>query len=269
MADNLTSSSLKKKDSTIVIPYEWNSILSSDPVMISSYGKATEGNQLIIDEEHVCRMYIENLIDKPMLVMPKDTPPIVIECVKKDGNGIINKNRPFIRFMMDSIQPQFNETIIPMKNLTDSFVTYVFGQEPPTCAFSGVLLHTTTDNWSELFLSLYQYVLRASKLAELSILNKAKYQVVISYQNKVMYGSIMNLSKSTQAQNEQGTRFSFNFLIKKMDINLLHEVQAAAPSSQAKLLQINGQTIVVNATTCTKVKATDRTAKGMVLADNN
>jgi hypothetical protein len=103
-----------------------------------------------------------------------------------------------------------------MKNLGQGFVTYTFGQEPPVVNFSGILLNTAIEQWSELFMALYHYFLRAPKLAELSTLHDIEYSIVIEYQRKVMEGSMINLTKNTNAANEQGVSFSFQLLLKKM-----------------------------------------------------
>ena len=197
-----------------------NSILSMDPHIYSD-PKKEPGGDLAVHPDDVCRLYVEgwdsNLDRLPTGFIPSKHP--MRSLLTPPGKSIVNINNPYINFFMDSVQPTFQETVQPQKNVSQGFVTYIFGNEPSVINFSGVLANTYIDKWSEIFLSLYSCFLRASKLAELSLFNKGKhYQVVIRYQNKIMKGSIISLNKATTAVNEQAVRFNFQFLLKELSL---------------------------------------------------
>lgn len=191
----------------------------NQPKIYSTYGDDT--SQLTINKNNVCRLYVENwgTSTRPDTIPNGFISNKELQVLLTPKENIVSERNPYVRFMIQAIQPAFQEMAVPMKNLTQGFTTYVFGQQPATVNFSGVLLHTEFDNWSELFLSLYHSFLRASKLAELSILNKTTYQVVIKYQNKTMKGSILSLNKSSNASLEQGVQFNFSFLLKELIFN--------------------------------------------------
>ena len=197
------------------------SIFSRNPEIYSLFGADTAG--LVVNanplDSGICKLWVDGFrsgVKFPQGFLP--TAATGFESLVGSTSGMLNENSPYIRFMIDTVQLNLTETVMPIKNLNEGFTTYVFGQEPPVFNFSGVLMHTKMDNWDELFLMIYQYVIRATKLAELSVFNKKKYSVVLTYQNKKLYGSIINLGQATSAQNEQGVRFNFNFLVKRIDL---------------------------------------------------
>ncbi len=195
-----------------------NSLFSNTPQVYSRYGNTKAG--MTIPTDDICSLYVENWgaypgVDK----LPNGFivgNPQLRSLLVPSNSSVISINNPYIRFLISGVQSAYQETSMIQKNFTQGFTSYVFGQEPPLITFSGTLVHTYWDNWSELFLSLYENFLRASKLAELSILNKIKYQVVLRYQGKVMKGSLMNFSKSSNSMMESAVQFSFGFLLKHL-----------------------------------------------------
>jgi hypothetical protein len=221
---------------TKVVAKQSASIYSPNPQMISSYGKAEEGSDLIVDPKKVCRLYINDLV-QPLKIPTGFAPQEAIRLLDPN-TGVVSPAKPFINFLVQQITLSFQETVMPQKNLTSGYVSYVFGQEPPIVPISGILLHTNSDNWSEQFLVLYTYFLRATKLAELSIINNKPLTLVFSYQNKRLYGSLISLSKTTSAVNEQAVSFSMNFLLKRLDVDPL---AYAGSTSKNPLLESTAQ----------------------------
>lgn len=197
-----------------------NSIYSTNPYLgLSQKGNANiDGVDVVVHPDEVCRLYVENWVDPAKDVIPHGFIPdsAVRDLIQNPNNSVISEANPYIKFMIDTVQSSFNETYLPIKNLSHGFSTYVFGQEPSTINFGGILVRTNLDNWSELLLSLYHYFLRASKLAELSLILGKDYQIVIRYQGKIFKGSLVSFGKVTTASNETAVRFNFQLLVKSI-----------------------------------------------------
>lgn len=195
------------------------------PEMTSKYfSNGSPTQNMVIDVDSVCRLYVENwntYQDK----LPNGfvTDQAIADILMPAPLSVVSIGNPYIRFLVQSISPTFQEAVTPMVNLMEGFTTYSFGSEPAMVQIAGVLVHTEKDNWSELFLALYTNFLKASKLAALSVLNNKRYQVVLQYQGKIMKGSILSFAKSTNANNEQAVGFNMGFLLKELSFKWVEQ----------------------------------------------
>jgi hypothetical protein len=194
-----------------------NSIFSTTPYVYSKYGRDTSG--LVVNSQNVCRLYVDLWGNDKSDKLPNGFIPDnddIKALISPASSSIITATNPYIRFLVQGIQSSFQESIMIQNNFTHGFSTYVFGQDPPQVAISGLLLHTHFDKWDEIVLSMYTHFLRASKLAEVSLYNKKDYRVVFRYQNKIMKGSLINFSSVANATIEQAVSFNMTLLLKEL-----------------------------------------------------
>ena len=144
-----------------------------------------------------------------------------------------DKSTPRIQFLMQNINDNFQESVTPVKNFSEGFVTYAFGSEPAMFSYQGLLMNTGFDNWAHEFECLYYYFLRATRLAELSVINNAPIYAFVTYQHKLVFGSITSLVNQHTADVDNRTSFSFNFLAKKVifDTTIALSTSTATSSS--------------------------------------
>jgi hypothetical protein len=123
----------------------------------------------------------------------------------------------YVGFLLQEVTERNSEKaqISPLNG--DGYAAYFSGREPPVYSFSGILLNTRQDQWRATFTHLYDNLLRGSKITGLNRL------VQISYDDKVITGSMMNLNQVVSASpDETFTRFTFDILVASVYDSWMH-----------------------------------------------
>jgi len=135
----------------------------------------------------------------------------------------------YIDFLLQSAQENLQEKFQVVDVLSDNYVSYFFGQQPPIFSYAGVLLNSLQDDWRIKMHQLYETLLRGTKLA--------RYKVVVSlaYDSVIVTGAMISMSQVLGAQNELAVPFNFQLLVKRFD--LITGTNASSSGSKATKLQ--------------------------------
>ena len=130
----------------------------------------------------------------------------------------------YIDFLLGNIQEQDSEKVSNSYTINDDYVAYFYGRNPPTYNYSGLLFSTVQDDWWTGFYTLYQQLLRGTKLAGFQRL------VSLRYDSKIVTGSLCNFSGSMDATQQMAVPFSFSLLVKQVQIvKPIQQPNAASP----------------------------------------
>jgi hypothetical protein len=119
----------------------------------------------------------------------------------------------FVDFLLTSANENFQEKAQITDTLTDNYVAFYSGQEPPLFQYTGVLLNTYQDDQRIWMLRLYREILRGTKLASRNLIMKLRYDsfIVSGYMETLALG-ITGETEHTASQ------FSFTMRVKRMTI---------------------------------------------------
>jgi hypothetical protein len=119
----------------------------------------------------------------------------------------------FVDFLLTSANENFQEKAQIADTLTDNYVAFYSGQEPPLFQYSGVLLNTYQDDQRVWMLRLYREILRGTKLASRNLIMKLRYDsfIVSGYMETLSLG-LMGETEHTASQ------FSFTMRVKRMTV---------------------------------------------------
>jgi hypothetical protein len=118
----------------------------------------------------------------------------------------------YMDFILQNVQHAFHEKMQVVEVLADDHVAYFFGQGTMTFSYSGTLINTKQDDQALNMLRLYAEFGRGSKLAARNTLISLRYDDVF------VSGAITNLTYSLNAETEMAVPFSFNLLVKKLQL---------------------------------------------------
>lgn len=119
----------------------------------------------------------------------------------------------FIDFILTSSNEIFQEKAQIVDTLTDNYVAYYSGQEPPVFGYNGVLLNTYQDDQRVWMLLMYREILRGTRLAHRNLAVSLRYDSFIV----TGYLESLNLSLSGETDNT-ASQFSFTMRVKSMQI---------------------------------------------------
>lgn len=125
-----------------------------------------------------------------------------------------NGGTGFIDFFLAQVQEQYNEKMQVSEVLSDNYVAYFFGQQPPVFTFSGTLLNSFQDDQRIGMGIAYQQLLRGTQCARRGSLLRIRYDAVI------VSGTVINMSQVLNADNEVAVPFNFQMLVKQYLIAL-------------------------------------------------
>lgn len=115
----------------------------------------------------------------------------------------------FIDFFLTQVNETFSEVAQVEKTLSDNYVAFFFGSEPPVFQYSGILLNSIQDDQRIGMAMAYQHLIRGTQLARRGALLRVRYDDVI------VSGSVMNMSQVLNAENELAVPFNFSLLVKE------------------------------------------------------
>lgn len=131
---------------------------------------------------------------------------------KASESGATTGGSGYMDFLLQNVQHSFQEKTQIVEVLADDHVAYFFGQAASTFAYSGTLINTKQDDQALNMLRLYAEFGRGSKLAARNTL------ISLRYDNIFVSGAITNFSYSLSAETETAIPFSFNLLVKKLQL---------------------------------------------------
>ena len=115
----------------------------------------------------------------------------------------------FIDFFLTQASEPFQEIVQIDKVMSDDYVAFFFGQNPPQFQYSGMLLNSMQDDQRSGFARAYQLMLRGTQLARRGALARLRYD------SMVVSGVMLASQQQLVADNEMAVPFSFTFLVKE------------------------------------------------------
>jgi len=119
----------------------------------------------------------------------------------------------FIDFLLTGAQESFAEKAQIVDTLTDNYVAFYSGEQPPLFQYSGTVLNTYQDDQRVWLFRLYREVLRGTRLANRSLIARLRYDSFI------VSGYIENLDQSLSGDNDhQAGTFRFSMRVQHMTV---------------------------------------------------
>jgi hypothetical protein len=115
----------------------------------------------------------------------------------------------FVDFFLTSAVEAFQEIMQVDKVMSDDYVAFFYGTQPPQFQYSGMLLNSLQDDQRGGFARAYQQMLRGTQLARRGALVRLRYDSVI------VSGTMIAHQQQLNADNEMAVPFSFTILVKE------------------------------------------------------
>lgn len=135
----------------------------------------------------------------------------------------------YIDFLLQSAQESYSEKVQIVDTLSDNYIAYFFGQNPPMFQYSGLLFNTWQDDWRAAFFLLYEEILRGTKLA------RRKTFCTLRYDQQIVYGYLVNHSQVMSSDTQMAAQFNFTFLVKGVKVFRLPGTLSSYPDWDWKL----------------------------------
>ena len=119
----------------------------------------------------------------------------------------------YLDFLLQRADEPQQEKFQVVDVLSDNYVSYFYGRQPPMFQYSGVLLNTVQDDWRMAFHLMYNKLLRGTKMA------RHKTVVTLAYDDIFVTGVLVNMQQSLSADMEIAVPFSFTMLVKQIDLH--------------------------------------------------
>jgi len=166
--------------------------------------------------ETMARLYIElpneNARTAFLRSVSKDTEPLAKVLTTTRGTGG-SSGTGFIDFLMTNASEPFQEKTQIVDTLTDNYVAFYSGREPPLFGYAGVLLNTYQDDQRVWMWRMYQEIMRGSRLATRNLLLRLRYDSFI------VSGYMESLVLSLEGQTEHtASQFQFGIRVKRMSV---------------------------------------------------
>lgn len=174
-------------------------------------GKARDAES----RESMARLFIEmpeKQVKSFLKSVSAEARPLAEVLVSGTGTGG-SGGTGFIDFLMTNASENFQEKTQIVDTLTDNFVAFYSGQEPPLFTYSGVLLNTYQDDQRVWMLRLYREILRGTRLAARNLIARLRYDSFI------VAGYLESLSLSLDGETEiTASRFQFTMRVKRLKV---------------------------------------------------
>ena len=119
----------------------------------------------------------------------------------------------YVDFLLTQAQESYQEKVQVVDVLSDNYVAFYFGSQPPVFQYSGVLLNTRQDDWRAAFTIMYNAIMRGSQLA------RRKKLITLAYDEMSVTGSIMGMTQTLTAEMQMASQFTFQMLVQRIDVN--------------------------------------------------
>jgi hypothetical protein len=127
---------------------------------------------------------------------------VLLGANSKGGTG-------FVDFFLTVANEPFQEIMQVDKVMSDDYVAFFYGTQPPQFQYSGMLLNSLQDDQRSGFARAYQQMLRGTQLARRGALARLRYASVI------VSGVMTAQQQTLNAENEMAVPFNFTFLVKE------------------------------------------------------
>lgn len=124
---------------------------------------------------------------------------------RKGGQG-------YIDFLLQNATHNFDEKVQIAETLSDSYVAFFFGHAPPVFQYQGTLMNTFQDDWTMSMFRVFKDLCRGTQLAKRNLVLRLRYDSMI------VTGAMTNFSWSLKAGQETACPFSFNLLVKNIQV---------------------------------------------------
>jgi hypothetical protein len=140
----------------------------------------------------------------------------------RNGSGGLG----YIDFLLTSVQESYAEKVQIVDLLSDNYIAYFFGSQPPIFRYQGVLLNTLQDDWRAAFTILYNDIIRGTQLARRSKV------VTLAYDNMAVSGAIINMNQVLTAEMQMAAQFNFDLLVQRIDVT--RDLRTPLPTQTTK-----------------------------------
>lgn len=120
----------------------------------------------------------------------------------------------YFDFFLQNATHSFSEKVQISESLADNYVAFFYGGSPSVFRYSGTLMNTFEDDWNMNMFRIFRDLGRGTQLARRGSLFYLRYDSVI------VSGAMMNFNSTLMAGREMAVDFTFDFLVKKLEIVL-------------------------------------------------
>lgn len=125
--------------------------------------------------------------------------------VKQGGHG-------YIDFLLQNATHSYNEKVQVVETLSDNYVAFFFGHTAPVFQYQGTLMNSYQDDWTMRMFRIFRDLGRGTQLA------RRQFIMRLRYDSMIVSGAMMNFQWSVKAGQETACPFSFNFLVKSVQV---------------------------------------------------
>jgi hypothetical protein len=164
-------------------------------------------------EDTMARMFIQvppDLYDKFLASLEDPETARIAKILT--GDDINKGGKGYLDFFLQNATHQFNEKVQVVETLSDNYVAFFFGHKAPVFSYQGTLMNTYQDDWTMRMFRIFRDLGRGTQLAKRGFLLRMRYDSMI------VSGAMVNFQWSLQAGQELACPFSFNLLVKNIQI---------------------------------------------------
>jgi hypothetical protein len=190
---------------------ERQGIYANHPAATPKYNPSSELASTIQSQ---ARMFIE----VPSAAVAKRIRAALPERAKAYADAFLqvqsqSAGRVYVDFLLQSVSEPLAEKVQVTEVLSDTYVSFFFGQRAPMWSYSGAVLNTQQNQWYDAWHIVYHDLIRGTRTSEIG------YPVVIQYDTRRVIGSITASNTSLTAQNELYASLQFQLLVKEVQFS--------------------------------------------------
>lgn len=118
----------------------------------------------------------------------------------------------YLDFLLMSAQEGWQEKVQIVDVLSDNYVAYFFGSQPPVFNYTGALMNSKQDDWRAAFTILYNDIIRGTQLA------RRQRSVTLAYDRMAVTGALLAFNQTLTAEMQLASQFQFQLLVKRIDV---------------------------------------------------
>jgi hypothetical protein len=128
------------------------------------------------------------------------------------GDDVNKGGKGYIDFFLQNAVHSFNEKVQIVETLSDNYVAFFFGHSAPIFQYQGTVMNTFQDDWTMRMFRIFRDLGRGTELA------RRKFVLRLRYDSMIVNGAMLNFQWSLLAGQEMSCPFSFNLLVKSVQI---------------------------------------------------
>lgn len=207
-------------------------VFSAYPFMSPKYAKHRPGRHHEF-EDTMARMFIQvpsALYEKFIESLTDPVTQQIASVISGDDAG--KGGRGYLDFLLQNAVHDFNEKYQIVETLSDNYVAFFFGHRAPIFSYQGTLINSYQDDWAMRMFRIFRDLGRGTQLARRGFLLR------IRYDSMIVSGAMLNFNWSLNADMQIACPFSFNLLVKNIQIilgglsnptDLIHESKHFSP----------------------------------------